>query len=209
MRAILPVILVVVLVVISLAFILGISLGVGWVLTLFSPFSLFEGTLLSMIAILASGVVWYTIFRSVPTLEFEEENGFEEDEISERRFWRTSGERTWENWFRYVLANAIYEDLVESPRWMGGMGERQQQELSIRLADAALGVLKTRTSRAERLRVTRGMLRQQLVKGGQRPYEDELLDLAVAAVNVELVHLEEDLREVARGQMWDVEAEVY
>ena len=205
MRTILPVILMVLLVVISLAFILGISLGVGWVLTLLLPFSLFEGTLLGMIAVLASGMVWYTVFRSVPVLEFEEE----EDGISESRFWQTSGERTWENWFRYVLADSIYEDVVESRGWMGGMDERQQQEQSIQLADAALGVLKRRARQAKGLRVTRRMLRQELVKAGRGPYEDELLDVAVAAVNVELVHLEEELREVARGQMWDEPAEVY
>jgi len=89
------------------------------------------------------------------------------------------------------------------------MDEGQQQELSIRLADAALGTLKRRARRAKRLRVTRGMLQQQLVNEGQRPYDDELLDLTVAAVNAELVHLEEDLKEVARGRMWDQKADVY
>ena len=108
-----------------------------------------------------------------------------------------------------MLADSIYEDVVESRGWMGGMDERQQQEQSIQLADAALGVLKRRARQAKGLRVTRRMLRQELVKAGRGPYEDELLDVAVAAVNVELVHLEEELREVARGQMWDEPAEVY
>jgi len=105
----------VVLVVISLALLLGMSLGTGWVLTLFLPFSLFEGTLLSMIAGLASGVLWYMILFSALAPEFEGGgNDIEDGEIPESRFWQTSGERTWENLFRYVLANSIYEDVAES-----------------------------------------------------------------------------------------------
>jgi len=201
--------LIVVLVVIGLVLILGISLGIGWVLTLFLPFSLFEGALLSMIAGLASGALWYMILFSALAPEFGgEENEIEDEAIPESRFWQTSGQRTWKNLFRYVLANSIYEDVVESRDWIGDMDEGQQQELSIRLADAALGALKRRARQAKRLRVTRGVLRQQLVNEGQRPYEDELLDLAVAAVNAELVYLEEDLKEVARGRMWDQKADV-
>jgi len=199
----------VVLAVISLVLILGISLGIGWVLTLILPFSLFEGMLLSMIAVLANGVLWYVIYGLPPIDALEgEENELADGAIPESRFWQTSEERTWENLFRYVLANSIYEAVVESWDWIGDMDEGQQQELSIRLADAALGALKRRARQAKRLRVTRGVLRQQLVNEGQRPYDDELLDLTVAVVNAELVPLEEDLREVARGRMWDEKADV-
>jgi hypothetical protein len=38
---------------------------------------------------------------------------------------------------------------------------------------------------------------------------DGLLNLAVKAVNMEAKYLEEDLREVARGRLWDELAEVY
>ena len=160
-----------------------------------------------MLAAIVSGVIWYTIFRSVSATEVEEqEEGYRDDLIPESRFW-SSGERTWENWSRYMLANSICEDLVDSPGWIGTMDESQQQELSIRLADAAVGVLKASQFHARRLRVSRGILRQQMVKMGQQPCEDALLNLAITAVNGELVHLEEELREVVRGHLWDELAE--
>ena len=211
MRGFLPAIVMVLLVVISLALILAISLGIGWLLTLLLPFSLFEGTLLGMIAAVASGALWYAIFRAAlldQEEEQEEENGYEAPEIPGSRFWRRPAQRTWENWFRYVLANSIYEDLATSPRWASSMGERQQQELSIRLADAALAALRARASYARRLRVSREMLRQRMEQAGQEPDDVELLDLAVAAVNLELGHLEPELRRVAREQLWDAPAEV-
>ncbi len=46
MGAILPGLLTVIVVIISLAVVLGIFLFFGWLLTLFLPFSLFEGALL-------------------------------------------------------------------------------------------------------------------------------------------------------------------
>ncbi|MBM4429365.1 MAG: hypothetical protein FJ026_03330 [Chloroflexi bacterium] len=209
MQLVRPVILIIVVVVITLVFILGISLGLGWALTLVLPFSLFEGALLGMMATLASGVVWYTIFRSASSRESEgEESSFEVDEIPVSWFWKTDGERTWENWFRYVLANSIYVDLLDSPRGLGGLGERQVQELAVQLAETALGALKATPAHAKRLRVSRGILKRQMVKAGRRPYENDLLDLAAAVVNEELVHLEK-LRQVVRGQLWDDVAEAY
>jgi hypothetical protein len=209
MRVVFFVVLIGAAVIISLAVTLGIPLGLGWILTRFLPFSLFEGTLLSLITLLAIGVFWYRVFSSTPDFGYErEEDEVEDAGIPQNRFWRSSQERTWQNWFQYVLANGVYEDVADSPGWAGNMDEKQQQELSIRLADAALTALKRRAAQAKQLKLTRGMLKQELVRRGQRPYEDELLDLAVTAVNVELAYLEDDLREVARRRLWDNEADI-
>ena len=112
----LPFILLIVLVVIiSLALFIGLSLGIGWLLTLFLPFSLFEATLLGMLAAVVTGLVWYRIFRSLAVSEFlTDEDESEPDEIPESRFWESPADRTWKNWFRYVLANSVYEDLLDS-----------------------------------------------------------------------------------------------
>ena len=209
MRTILPGFLIVVLIVISLALVIGIFLVIGWILTLFLPFSLFEGALLGMIASLVTGIIWYTILRFDPSAEFEEEeHDSEADEIPESRFWRTNAERTWENWFRYIIANSVYEDLLDSPRWVEVMSEAHLQDLCIGLADAALGTLKAKSPRATRLRVSKGRLKHEMVKMGHPSYQDGILNPAVAAVNAVLVPMEEVLRRIVREQLWDEPAGV-
>lgn len=214
MRVFLPIILAIVLtIVVSLALMIGISLGIGWILTLFLPFSLFEGTLLGIIAVLATASFWYNLLRSVPPFGWEEEEEDfereEEAEIPPSRFWKKSADRTWKKWLEYVLANSIYEDLLDSPRGMGGMQEKQLQELAVRLAKAAVMAVQTKSPRAKRLRVSRKMLKQAMAKMGQRPYDDELLDIAVEATNIELVYLGEELREVIRDRLWDEPTEMF
>jgi hypothetical protein len=212
MQTILIPVLIILIVVVSLALILGLSIGLGWVLTLITPFTLFEGSLLGMIAVLAVGLIWFRLLRALPPFEPDRENNMlgddedeydEEPEIPESRFWRKPEERTWENWFRYILANAIYEDVWGAGGWIGNLDERQQEDLSIRLATTALEALKKRAAQTRKLRLTPEMLRQQLVKEGQRPYDDDVLDLTVASVNIELIYLQDDLREVARNRLWD------
>ncbi len=214
MRAFLPTILIITLVIvllaISFALVMGIALGVGWVLARFLPFSLFETTLLGMIAAIVTWTIWRNILGSVPDLGFKEAEEEEEeeaeadyDEIPLSRFCRTDADRTWENLFRYEIANTIYEDFLDSPGRIAHMNERQLQELSIRLTDAAIAALKVKSPRTKRLRITKGMLKHEMIKMGQQPYDDEILDTAVSAINVELVSSQEELREVIRDKLWD------
>ena len=194
----------VVLIVASFALIIGIPVGIGWVLTWILPFSLFEGTMLAMVAGLLTGVIWYHILRFDPSSESEEdENDLEADEIPESRFWRTNAERTWENWLRYLIANSVYEDLLDSPHWVDVMSEEQLQERSIRLADAALETLKTKAPRTTRLRVSKGRLKHEMTKTGQSPYEDGVLNVAIPAVNAVLAGMEGVLRRIIKDQLWD------
>ena len=206
MGAILPGLLMIVLMFVSLALVLGIFLFIGWLLTLFLPFSLFEGALLSMIASLLIGII-YTILRFGVSGE-EDENDFEADEIPGSRFWSTSAERTWENWFRYIIANSVYEDLLESPHWVEIMSEENLQDLCIGLADAALEILKAKSPRATRLRVSKGSLKHEMVKIGHPSYQDGILNPAVAAVNAVLMPMEGLLRQIVREQSWDEPAGV-
>lgn len=207
MGAILPGLLTVIAVIISLALVLGIFLFFGWLLTLFLPFSLFEGTLLSMIACLVTGSLWQTLWRFRTSGE-EDENDVEEDEILGDRFWSTPAERTWENWFRYIIANSVYEDLTDSPHWEEVMGEADLQSLCIGLADASLEILKAKSPRATRMRVSKGSLKHEMVKMGHPAYQDGILNPAVAAVNVALMPVEGLLRQIVREQTWDEPAGV-
>lgn len=207
MGAILPGLLMVVLIIISLVLVLGIFIFIGWLLTLFLPFSLFEGALLSMIACLVTGSLWHTILRSGTSGE-EDENDFEADEIPQSQFWSAPAERTWENWFRYIIANSVYEDLLESPHWVEVMSEAHLQDLCIGLADASLEILKAKSPRSTRLRVSKGSLKHEMVKMGHPLYQEGILNPAVAAVNAILVPMEGVLRQIVREQSWDEPAGV-
>jgi hypothetical protein len=192
-----------------LVIVLSISFGIGYILSLFLPFSLFESSLLSIIAIIASGALWYRILQSIfsPTPELAPEGvGFQE--ISPDRFWQTSKERTWQNWLWYVLANSIYEAVEEVWAEPEDMDELEAQELSIELADVALDIIKRRAVQARTLRITRAMLRREISKEGYPFYEDDLLELAADSMNIPLMSMEEKLREIAREQRWDEEADM-
>lgn len=212
LSTILIIILMIVLIVISFALVFGIALGIGWVLTRFLPFSLFEATLLGMIAVLVTWTIWRNFLGSAPDFgvsEEEEETEPDLDEIPLSRFCKTDADRTWENLFRYEIANTVYEGFLDSPGRIGQMNERQLQELSIRLTDAAIAALKTKSPRTRRLRVTKGMLKHEMTKMGQQPYDDDILDTAVSAINDELVSSQEELREVIRDKSWDESADVF
>lgn len=213
MRAFLLILIIIVLIVISFALVIGVALGVGWILTLFLPFSLFEATLLGMIAAMIIWTIWRNILRSADTFDFyekeEEETEPDLDEIPISRFCRTDADRTWENWFRYLIANTIYEDLLDSPGWIGQMNEEYLQELSIRLTDAAIATLKRKSPRAKQVRVTKEMLKHEITKMGQQPYDDDILNTAVSAINAELISSQEELREVIREKSWDEPADMF
>ena len=214
MRTFLPtiliIILMIVLIVVSFALVIGVALGVGWVLARFLPFSLFEATLLGMIAVLVTWTIWRNFLGSAPDFgSAEEEPEPDFDEIPLSRFSRTDADRTWENLFRYEIANTVYEDFLDSPGRIGQMNDRQLQELSIRLTDAAIAALKTKSPRTKRLRVSTGMLKHELTKMGQQPYDDDILDTAVSAINDELIASQEELREVIRRKSWDEPANVF
>jgi hypothetical protein len=211
MRAILLIILIVALALVSFALVAGIFLGIGWVLTLVLPFSLFEGTVVSMIAAVVTFAVWGRILGIlsrllgiVPPWEAAEE----EEEIPESRFWESKADRTWENWFKYVFANAVYDDLVDSLDWAEDTSEQAMRILSIHLADAAVAGLKEKSPRTKRLRVTEGMLRHQLAQMGGQEYPDEVLETAAQAMNVQLRYWKDEVWEVIRGNLWDEPAEV-
>ena len=205
--SILPVLVVVFLALLTVVLLLAMGLGLGWLLTLFLPFSLFEGALLGMLAMWGSGAIWFVILRSTPPIDVDED--MVDEGIPEGRFWEVEAERTWANWFRYVLANAIYGEIMMTPGWLGGLRAKRQQEIAIELADASLAAVRVRVTKARAAKVTCNTIKQQLLDGGQRPYEDEVLDVAVRAVNLSLLYMEEELRMVIKEKLWDEFADVY
>jgi hypothetical protein len=198
------------LVILLLALVLGIAIGLGWLLTLFLPFTLFEGTLLVMAASAIIGTVGYNLVRAlsdfVPDFEFEDEDDEEDEyyyEIPTSRFFKTRAERTWENWARYEIANDIYVEFQASPKQIAPIGDKQLQELAIRLADTAVSILKTKPSHTKRLGITKTAIERQMTKSGQRPYDDGILSLAVDAIGLSLDYYYEDFIAVIQGRLWN------
>jgi hypothetical protein len=198
-------------VIISLVLVLGFAVGIGWLLTLFLPFSLFEASLLGLIASVIVGTFWYNFLQSVPIGLRQGEYDYDEDEdeydgeynqIPASRFYKTEADKTWEAWFRFLIANSIYIEFQDAEQPVAPMGEKQLQELAIRLADITITLLKSKSPRAKQLEVSVPALKRQMNQMGQRPYDDDILELATEAINEELDYHYEDIIMVIRSKMW-------
>jgi len=187
--------------------VLGFAIGVGWLMTLFLPFSLFEASLLALIASIVVGSSWYYLLGSLLGLrgEVSDEDYYEEDDFDQippDRFYRSHTDKTWEAWLRHHLANSIYYEFQESPQPVAPMGKKQIQELAIRLADLSVDILKSKSVRAKRLNISATTLKKQMTKIGQRPYDDDILGLAAIAINSEVSYHYEELLRVIHTKLW-------
>ena len=71
------------------------------------------------------------------------------------------------------------------------------------MADAGLNIIKRETGRAQRLKASLKDLQQELNEMGQRHYEDAVLRLALAAINMNMNFFGEKLREIIGTQRWN------
>lgn len=203
----LSIIVIFILVLCSMVLVLGFAIGVGWLMTLFLPFSLFEASLLALIASIVVGSSWYYLLGSLLGLrgEVSDEDYYEEDDFDQippDRFYRSHTDKTWEAWLRHHLANSIYYEFQESPQPVAPMGKKQIQELAIRLADLSVDILKSKSVRAKRLNISATTLKKQMTKIGQRPYDDDILGLAAIAINSEVSYHYEELLRVIHTKLW-------
>ncbi|MDM8520801.1 hypothetical protein QUF64_12195 [Anaerolineales bacterium HSG6] len=203
--------------------VLAVGIGIGWLLKLFLPFTLFEGSVLGLITILIISLGWSNLLQNTPTmstddydLDYDDDDDDDDydddddddddyddyDEISITRFYQKQTEKTWEAWFRYQIANSIYIEFQDTPKVVGPMGERQVQELAIRLADIAVPLCKRKPPHTKKFQITQESIKKEMNKMGQRPYSDDILELAVSAINEEIGY-EEDLQEIIRNKAWD------
>jgi len=189
--------------------VLGFAVGTGWLMTLFLPFTLFEASLLALIASIVVGSSWYYLLGSVLGLggeiadETYEDYDNDFDQIPPNRFFKSNTDRTWEAWLRHHLANSIYYEFQESPQPVAPMGKKQIQELAIRLADMSVDILKAKSVRAKRLNVSAATLKKQMGKIGQRPYDDDILGIAAIAINTEVSYHYEELLRVVHTKLWN------
>ena len=199
-------------------FLFGWSLAWGWLITRLLSFTLFEGTLLSLLITIAIFTALMRIVLSNQPREprwldeyWDDEDEEEEDEedpdyvIPPTRFWKQNHERTAEKFTHYVFANEIYTQASDSSQTRGLMGEQQLQELSIRLGDLALQVLKKKRKNARDLSISIGQLQQQMKQMNLQPYDPDILALATHVVNELLVEDVDDeglLTDIIRQKRW-------
>jgi hypothetical protein len=198
----------------------GVALGMGWVLRLLLPFTLFEAALLGLLFSVTGIYLLATLFRtfgveenlSFPVMNNRlrpipaEQKAYKA--LPSTRFYATPGERTWDAWLRREIANDIYMEFQDAPYTTSSMNDTQVQALAIRLADIALGVLKQKTQRAKHLKFNLATLKREMQRQGQRAYDDDILRLALNGINVNIEFYEDDLLELIRTQAWQQPAAV-
>jgi hypothetical protein len=194
---------------------LGLGIGVGWLLTLVLPFTLFEGSVLGVIAASLAGAIVWRFLRSGPTLsdddldfldddlDLDESDELPFDIIHPSRFVEDEEDRTWENWFQYLFANDIYRDLTMFDEQVVHMNDMQKQELAIRLAEVLVAILEAKPSSTRRLRITKEQVERKMGRMGMRPYDDDILELALDAVEDNLDIFEEQILTIIRTKSWN------
>lgn len=204
------ILLVLLFIVVGTAVVLGWSIGIGWLLTLFLPFTWFEASLLVMLASAAIGALGVRMLMSVPPAlsPMPDVDELEEMPIASERFYPAKGPVTSEAWFRYEMANDIYWELTDTDPVMTSMGELETKELAIRLTDVVVELLKNRTSRSSRINVTKNQLMQQMKKMDLRPYDDDILEAAADAASLRLSY-DEMMADIVREKSWaDIETDL-
>jgi hypothetical protein len=181
------------------------SIAIGWLLTRFLPFSLFEGSLLVMVASLGAAYVFLSFSNVLNSKDEDTDDPDMDDllpsEIPPSRFYKTDADKTWTAWMQYISANMIYAELEQSSHIKPTMNESQTQELAIRLAELSVSLLQRKSGKTPRLSITKAALKQEMVKQKLKPYDDDILDAAVAAVNMQLML--PPVESVIRKKLWD------
>ena len=207
MRTVLSLILIIlVIILVGLAVLLGLSLLIGWLLTLILPFTLFEGTLLGLIALIALSVLAINIFRGMPLPDLDESNLSDDfrdfKQIPDERVYKSERDRTLENQNRLEMANRIYDEFQDTPAQFSSMSDQQQQELALRLSEIGLTILKNKPARAAQLNISKAAFKNQMQKMNQQPYSDDILDLALSGINDYIFDNFDDLSESIQTKDW-------
>lgn len=201
---------------VAFALIATIGLGLGRLLAWLNPtFSFFEATLLATLFSMIAFSLLRILARLFLPAELMPENArsswdLEESDRTQEyqlipadRFYGNATERTWEAWLKAEVANDVYAEFQHAPHAVSNLNQSQLQELSIRLAEAGINIIKRKTGRARHLSMNLADLRRELNRMGLRPYDENILRLALAAINMNLNFFEDPLREVIRAQGWD------
>ncbi len=188
-----PLLLIGLVLMVALPSVLGANIGIGWVLNQLAAFSLFVGSFVGLFAVTISALAVSRLFAGLRRVGDTRDGGADRPPVSEEsddfdaipvtRFVRDRTDYTWENWTRFNLANSVYIEFQDDARPVSALNKEQQRELAVRLADVAIAILKAKPATTRRLNVTTAQYRKHLSQMGQHPYDDDILAIAVDAVN--------------------------
>ena len=167
---------------IVIAVVLVWSLALGWALTLVLPFDLFQGALLAM---LASGIGAYAFFHSPNVDEREWDDAVGLHDIPLEQFCRSEADRTWANWARHEIANAILYALQQALD-PGTLDASARESVAILLSGPAVALLRRKSARSTKLEVTVAQLRNQMQRMELEPLDEPILRAAVEGINLAL-----------------------
>ena len=89
------------------------------------------------------------------------------------------------------------------------MNDMQQRELAIRLAGVAVEILKSKPSSTRRIRITPEQFRKKMVKMGLRPYDDDIIELALTGIEEQIEFFYDEIVNIIRDRSWKNISPVY
>jgi hypothetical protein len=184
-----------VMLIVLLTVILGWSLVLGWILTIILPFELFEGALLVMIA---TGIVAYGL-ANISSSDDDDDDFSERYSIPVDRFAKSGTEGTWENYIRYEIANTVKYEFEQSGV-VSEMDGVQQEALAIRMSDAAVTILKRKSTRSTKIEITKSQLRRQLEQMGFQQDDESIIGVAIESINQAII--DTPIQFIMRKKAW-------
>jgi len=192
----------------GIAVVLGVAFGFGWIVTQIVDMTLFEATLLVMFAsVIFSLLLERIISLMTADMDLDDEitKSFLDERVDEKipldRFAADSPLGiTEESMFRYHIANSVFDGLDNLPRSVGMNSTAQIIELSVRLTDSMVSILKRRKKQVSVVTISKSALTKELRREELRPYDDDILETAVESTNLALD--DPDMVSLVNSKMW-------
>lgn len=183
--------------------ILGVALSLGWLLTLFLPFTWFEATVLIFLTTATAIYIVRTVAGSLINSAFDDEIEIDEIDwlIEPDRFQRGAHGSTWRAWATFMIANQLALEIGEVEALVPHMDTAQQSELAVRLAEIAVAALERMQRPTSQPLLTTGALNREMKRRDLKPYDPDLAQLTVRVVNAGLRN-NTQLAEVVSGNLW-------
>lgn len=194
--------------IVGLILVTAVALAFGWAVSWFIPvLSLFEGTVIILLAVIVVGTFLNTILRLPPPSQepyADDPDYIETDTIHQipiSQFTKSAANETWEAYFQYEFANSIYEVIGSIPPPTLALNQQKLQDLAIDLSKLTVSLLQDRKTLPKQISVA--MLRRHITKHQlTQDYDDNILQVVVTVINYGLDYHREQLTRVVKHNLW-------